>query len=60
MHYDVEIPLLCSSAVEKMFSNLLLGRIVIWSALLFLNFLVLQQGMSFSSQELCAVQERTP
>lgn len=50
---DFKIPLLLSSAVEKVYvsSNLLLGRIVIYSALLFLNLLVLQQGnVSFTGQ----------
>lgn len=58
MHDDVSIPLLWSSAVEKIYtsSNLLLGRIVIWSALLFLNALVLQQGNVFLRSEFCAAQ----
>jgi len=49
MRDDVKIPLLWSSAVEKVHnsSNLLLSGIVIWSALLLLNPLVLQQGNVF-------------
>lgn len=45
MHNDVKIPLVWTSAVQKLYttSNLLLSRTLIWSKLLFLNPLVLQQ-----------------
>lgn len=46
MHNEVKIPLVWTSAIQKLYSssNLLLSRTPTWSTLLLLNPLVLQQG----------------